>query len=147
MELTAADVLLAIEYADVLRNNGFEIAVEDDNEPSSPTDCVNEPHRSLTRTSRVKLIALPVSKNVVFGTKGVICSGNIFLMLNHYLDLEELLHLLQDSPSPPVNSEGKKTRRMVRCAKARAMFASRACRKSVMIGTALKRSQMISVRT
>jgi hypothetical protein len=34
---------------------------------------------------------------------------------------------------------------MVRCSKARAMFASRACRKSVMIGKPLTKKQMQSV--
>lgn len=53
------------------------------------------------------------------------------------LDLEELLHLLSDRPAGTD---------MVRCSKARAMFAMRACRKSVMIGTALNKSQMTSVR-
>lgn len=50
-------------------------------------------------------------------------------------DLEELLHLMQDRPAG----------QMVRCSKARAMFAMRACRKSVMIGMPLNRQQMISV--
>ena len=36
--------------------------------------------------------------------------------------------------------------KMVRCSKARAMFAMRACRKSVMIGTALSSRQMLAVR-
>ena len=51
------------------------------------------------------------------------------------LDLEELLHMMRDQPS------GK----MVRCSKARAMFAMRACRKSIMIGMALTHGQMASV--
>jgi DNA mismatch repair protein PMS2 len=34
---------------------------------------------------------------------------------------------------------------MVRCTKARAMFAMRACRKSVMIGKTLTRSQMVAL--
>ena len=34
---------------------------------------------------------------------------------------------------------------MVRCSKVRAMFASRACRKSVMIGDSLNRQQMVKV--
>lgn len=34
---------------------------------------------------------------------------------------------------------------MVRCSKARAMFAMRACRKSVMVGMPLTKSQMTSV--
>lgn len=50
-------------------------------------------------------------------------------------DLEEILHVLRDEP----------TIKVVRCEKARAMFASRACRKSVMIGMALSASQMKTV--
>jgi len=69
--------------------------------------------------SRVKLIAQPISNSTVFDMK----------------DLEELLHLMQDQP----------TGTMVRCSKARAMFAMRACRKSIMVGDVLKYSQMISV--
>jgi DNA mismatch repair protein PMS2 len=35
---------------------------------------------------------------------------------------------------------------MVRCSKARAMFAMRACRRSVMIGKALDKPRMTAVR-
>ncbi|EJC99529.1 uncharacterized protein FOMMEDRAFT_38738, partial [Fomitiporia mediterranea MF3/22] len=69
---------------------------------------------------RIKLVAQPVSGSTNFDMK----------------DLEELLHLMQDKPA------GQK---MVRCSKARAMFAMRACRKSVMIGMALNNSQMVSI--
>ncbi|KAI0364180.1 DNA mismatch repair protein MutL [Pilatotrama ljubarskyi] len=68
---------------------------------------------------RVRLSAQPISKGTVFDVK----------------DLEELLHLLQDRPAG----------QMVRCSKARAMFAMRACRKSVMIGMPLSARQMTSV--
>jgi len=51
------------------------------------------------------------------------------------LDLEELIHLMRDRP----------TGQMVRCSKARAMFAMRACRKSVMVGMPLKKHQMALV--
>ncbi|KAH9886499.1 hypothetical protein C8Q73DRAFT_748955 [Cubamyces lactineus] len=68
---------------------------------------------------RMQLTAQPISKSTVFDMK----------------DLEELLHRLQDTPSG----------QMVRCSKARAMFAMRACRKSIMIGTPLSRRQMTSV--
>ncbi|KAH9852812.1 hypothetical protein C2E23DRAFT_729924 [Lenzites betulinus] len=68
---------------------------------------------------RVRLDAQPISKSTVFDTK----------------DLEELLHLLQERP----------TGQMVRCSKARAMFAMRACRMSIMIGKPLSRRQMVSV--
>ncbi|KAI0753876.1 hypothetical protein C8Q74DRAFT_345760 [Fomes fomentarius] len=68
---------------------------------------------------RMQLTAQPISKSTVFDMK----------------DLEELLHLMHDQPAG----------QMVRCSKARAMFASRACRKSIMIGTPLNRRQMMSV--
>ncbi|KDQ51775.1 hypothetical protein JAAARDRAFT_73425 [Jaapia argillacea MUCL 33604] len=104
LEFTAADELVAIEKIDVLRQNGFEIDV-DEEAPSGQ--------------GRLKLTARPVSKSTVFDMK----------------DLEELLHLMQDSPAG----------RVVRCSKARAMFASRACRKSVMIGMPLTKKQMTTV--
>ncbi|TDL18204.1 DNA mismatch repair protein MutL [Rickenella mellea] len=68
---------------------------------------------------RVKLVAQPVSGNTNFD-------------LN---DLEELLQLMRDQA----------TGKMVRCSKARAMFAMRACRKSVMVGAALTHGQMTSI--
>ncbi|KAL1748229.1 histidine kinase-like ATPase [Schizophyllum fasciatum] len=72
-----------------------------------------------TDGARSRLVAQPVSKSTTFDMR----------------DLEELIHLLQDAPSGTP----------VRCSKARAMFASRACRKSVMIGMPLTRGQMTSV--
>ncbi|CAO1617648.1 unnamed protein product [Jaminaea pallidilutea] len=73
--------------------------------------------------SRVKLLSQPVSKDTVFGVR----------------DLEELLYHLRDvAPGSPKAFS-------VRCSKARAMFASRACRKSVMIGMALSTRQMGTV--
>ena len=73
--------------------------------------------------TRVKLVAQPISKGTVFGVK----------------DLEELLYLLRDT------SAGSEAARGIRCSKARAMFASRACRKSVMIGTALNKGRMSAI--
>ncbi|XP_013909697.1 PREDICTED: mismatch repair endonuclease PMS2, partial [Thamnophis sirtalis] len=61
-------------------------------------------------TQRVKLVSLPTSKNWTFGPQ----------------DVEELIFMLSDSPGI-----------MCRPSRVRQMFASRACRKSVMIGTAL----------
>ncbi|KAH7907597.1 MutL C terminal dimerization domain-containing protein [Hygrophoropsis aurantiaca] len=68
---------------------------------------------------RLELMAQPVSKSTTFDMK----------------DLEEIIHLMQDRPMGT----------MVRCSKARAMFAMRACRKSVMIGMPLSINQMTSV--
>lgn len=69
--------------------------------------------------SRLSLVGQPVSKSVTFNMK----------------DLEEILSLMHDRP----------TGQMVRCSKVRAMFASRACRKSVMIGDSLNRQQMVKI--
>ncbi|XP_008301962.1 mismatch repair endonuclease PMS2 isoform X2 [Stegastes partitus] len=64
---------------------------------------------------RVKLVSLPTSKNWTFGPA----------------DIEELIFMLSDSPGV-----------MCRPSRVRQMYASRACRKSVMIGTALNVSEM-----
>ncbi|XP_037546699.1 mismatch repair endonuclease PMS2 [Nematolebias whitei] len=64
---------------------------------------------------RVKLVSLPTSKNWTFGPA----------------DIEELIFMLTDSPGV-----------MCRPSRVRQMFASRACRKSVMVGTALSVSEM-----
>ncbi|XP_055266295.1 mismatch repair endonuclease PMS2 isoform X3 [Moschus berezovskii] len=66
-------------------------------------------------TERAKLISLPTSKNWTFGPQ----------------DIDELLFMLSDSPGV-----------MCRPSRVRQMFASRACRKSVMIGTPLNISEM-----
>ncbi|KFV61600.1 Mismatch repair endonuclease PMS2, partial [Dryobates pubescens] len=66
-------------------------------------------------TQRVKLISLPTSKNWTFGPQ----------------DIDELIFMLSDCPGV-----------MCRPSRVRQMFASRACRKSVMIGTALNMQEM-----
>ncbi|XP_048408017.1 mismatch repair endonuclease PMS2 isoform X2 [Stegostoma tigrinum] len=68
-----------------------------------------------TPTNRVKLVSLPMSKNWTFGPQ----------------DIDELIFMLSDMPGV-----------MCRPSRVRQMFASRACRKSVMIGTALHISEM-----
>ncbi|KAK7436203.1 ATP-binding mismatch repair protein [Stygiomarasmius scandens] len=115
LELTASDELVAIENLDVLKKNGFELEV-----PEDPDVEMLDDETSGTQVHRrLKLVAQPVSKSTMFDMK----------------DLEELIHLLQDRP----------TGQMVRCSKARAMFASRACRKSVMVGMPLTKGQMTTV--
>ncbi|XP_039735717.1 mismatch repair endonuclease PMS2 isoform X2 [Pteropus medius] len=66
-------------------------------------------------TERAKLVSLPTSKNWTFGPQ----------------DIDELIFMLSDSPGV-----------MCRPSRVRQMFASRACRKSVMIGTALNTGEM-----
>ncbi|XP_055383250.1 mismatch repair endonuclease PMS2 [Condylostylus longicornis] len=67
-------------------------------------------------TKKLKLIAKPFSKNWHFGIE----------------DISDILFMLQDAPPDT----------MVRPSKVRQMFASRACRKSIMIGQTLNKSTM-----
>lgn len=67
-------------------------------------------------TKKLKVTAVPFSKGTQFGVD----------------DVHELASIVAD------NNTGE----MVRLPKARAMFASRACRRSVMIGTSLDKGQM-----
>jgi DNA mismatch repair protein PMS2 len=71
--------------------------------------------------SRCHLMALPLSRETTFDLK----------------DLEELISLLGESSS--------ESSHVPRPSKVRKMFASRACRSSVMIGKALTRGQMYSL--
>ncbi|KAL5019084.1 hypothetical protein ScPMuIL_004806 [Solemya velum] len=66
-------------------------------------------------TQRVKLVSTPISKNWHFGKE----------------DIEELIFMLTDSPGV-----------LCRPSRVRQMFASRSCRKSIMIGTALNKTEM-----
>ncbi|BGO92545.1 ATP-binding mismatch repair protein [Rhodotorula toruloides] len=101
--LPSADEITAMEHLDLLRLNGYDVAIDEDAQ-------IGE---------RVKLVAQPVSKETVFDVG----------------DFEELIHLIESRGGGEV----------VRPSKARRMFASRACRKSVMIGKALSASQMTSI--
>jgi DNA mismatch repair protein PMS2 len=56
LQLTAGDELVAMENLDVLRSNGFNVAVDEDLPPG--------------RGERIKLLAMPVSKETVFDFKG-----------------------------------------------------------------------------
>ncbi|WWD17838.1 hypothetical protein CI109_102282 [Kwoniella shandongensis] len=107
LQLTAGDEIVAMENLDILHSNGFDVKVDEDQPPG--------------RGERIKLMAMPVSKDTTFDFK----------------DLEQLLHLLSDGARP--------SGQMVRCSKARSMFAMRACRKSVMIGKSLTKGQMVQL--
>lgn len=100
IELAPSDELVAVEHAEWLKVNGFEIAVDEAQAPGR----------------RVRLLSKPMSKDTVFDVH----------------DLEELLYQLREAPSHA----------RVRCSKIREMLASRACRKSIMVGAALDHAQM-----
>lgn len=161
-----------MENISVLKQNGFEILVEGDEKPTSEVDDAGVLSAQANERAelgmavyndeegydgageldgpsggrrRVKLVAQPVSGNTVFDVKGLFCSSTLasstcgwaseLIVSLLLVDFEELLHKMRDLPSDT----------MVRCSKARAMFASRACRKSIMVGMALENKQMISV--
>ncbi len=102
LHLTAADELLVIDHMHVFNANGFHITVEANAPP----------------TQRLKLVALPFSKETVFGPS----------------DVHELVTLLAEAPGS-----------MCKLPKLRSMFAMRACRSAVMIGTALDQPKMTSL--
>lgn len=74
-------------------------------------------------TKKLKITAVPFSKGTQFGVD----------------DVHELASIVADNN----HNAGE----MVRLPKARAMFASRACRSSIMIGKALDKGQMARVVT
>lgn len=71
--------------------------------------------QSAQAMNKIKLVSLPMSKNWTFGVE----------------DIEELIFMLSDSPGV-----------ICRPSRVGKMFASRACRMSVMVGTALTQTQM-----
>jgi DNA mismatch repair protein PMS2 len=54
--LTAGDEIVAVENIDILRSNGFEVEIDEDQIPG--------------RGERIKLSAMPVSKETTFDFKG-----------------------------------------------------------------------------
>lgn len=71
-------------------------------------------------TKKLKITAIPFSKGTQFGVD----------------DVHELASIVADNTNPG---------EMARLPKARAMFASRACRSSIMIGKAMDKGQMARV--
>jgi DNA mismatch repair protein PMS2 len=114
-----------MENLDIFASNGFGLTVDED--------------APYGQGEKIRLIAMPVSKETTFDEKGSWRERFSFpgkrLIFNRSADLKELIFLLQEQYIGT----------MVRCKKARAMFAMRACRKSVMFGHALSQKQMVSV--
>lgn len=92
----------------------------------SSYDSIEEP------TRRVSLSSVPTSGNWLLGPS----------------DIDELLFLLQDSPVNEMEDRNQLSQAMMaryRPSRVRAMFASRACRKAVMVGDPLTLSRMASL--
>lgn len=114
LELSPIDEMVLLENVQNLRRNGFVVEEDMDGVPGR----------------RVRLIALPVLKNVVFDDG----------------DLHELMHKLHENGfSRRASMMESQARRTVRCTKVDGMIALRACRKSIMIGQSLGKGTMSRV--
>ena len=109
LDLTAVEEEILIENSLALEKNGFLVSI--DTSGNKPIG------------KRCRLISLPVSKEVTFRLE----------------DLEELLHLLAESPGLSQSSK------VARPSTVRKMFAMRACRSSIMIGKSLNETKMRTV--
>jgi DNA mismatch repair protein PMS2 len=105
LDLTAVEEEIVLENRASLEKNGFIVTVDESGDEPIGRRC--------------QLISLPLSKEVVFGSR----------------DLEELIVLLSESPVTDDVSVPRPT-------KVRKMFAMRACRSSIMIGKTLTTRQM-----
>ena len=119
MELSHESFSLLTENMDILRKNGFNFEAEN--------DCKNEATAIAPMGSSlkvVKIVTTPMSRNWSFGIR----------------DIEEILYLLSET------HEGNLAdRKFIRPSRIRQMFASRACRKSIMIGQPLKESEIRAI--
>lgn len=104
LELTAVDEEIILENQDALRSNGFVVDVDQSGDYQVG--------------QRASLVSLPMSKETTFKPS----------------DLEELIALLADTPTPSST--------IPRPTKIRKILAMRACRSSIMIGKVLTRQMM-----
>jgi DNA mismatch repair protein PMS2 len=114
LQLTAAEEQTVLQHADTFRANGFDFEEVPD----------------AGAMPRLRLTAVPFSKNTTFGVA----------------DVQELLALLEGgaaaAPSQaPAGPFGSLEDGVVRPSRVRAMLAMRACRCSIMIGRALDTQQ------
>jgi DNA mismatch repair protein PMS2 len=144
VETSAAEEIAIIENLPCFEANGFKLKIDEEAPPGK----------------KVKLCAVPFSKSVQFGEQDI---HELASMLSEsgYSDNDALVSKLllkndaisgnKTSSSVTLAEEirddkGQSTRAPdVRLPKLVAMYASRACRSAVMIGTALKPSEMTSI--
>lgn len=110
------------DHLPIFAANGFEFAIDE----MGPAG------------NRVRLTAKPSSKDTEFGVQGASQRGDAVVVPDRppvRVDVHEMIALLRHSPG-----------KMCRPSRITAMFASRACRKSVMIGSALSTQEMTRVR-
>ncbi|UYV62634.1 PMS2 [Cordylochernes scorpioides] len=130
LELTVAAESVLLDNLDVVRANGFHVTVDEGATPGR----------------RVTLVAVPCCRDWTFGSQ----------------DIDELIFMLTDCQNAFVIKTWSTTQlllqplavvltkllqgRMCRPSRVLQMFASKACRKSVMVGTALNHDHMRKVK-
>jgi DNA mismatch repair protein PMS2 len=148
VETSAALELVIAEHAEIFVQNGFKIAVDLTAAPGQ----------------RVQLQSVPFSKTVQFGVDDVNelasmisertgSSDHIFdtngmdeRMSKTYLSLKnDAVGSARSGNDAAQGSAGSSSRGTPRLPKLVAMYASRACRSAIMIGTALKQAEMEGV--
>ncbi|KAG0346228.1 Mismatch repair endonuclease pms2 [Podila humilis] len=127
--LTAQEELVVLDHMKMLNKNGFYL----DYDPDAPV------------SHRLKLVTLPVSERVVFDIQDF--EELVFLLSQQAASLDGGMcdNYEKESQNGDCGGGGGGTtapEKMVRCSKVRNLFASRACRRSVMIGHVLNHSQM-----
>lgn len=134
---TAAQEATIAENIEIFEKNGFKLQI-DEKAPSG---------------KRVKLLCVPFSKSVQFGVDDVcelasIVSEGYGDSFFDGKDNKQYLVIKNDSLVPRVQSTNTETvskSKVFVLPKLMAMFASRACRSAVMIGTALNHNEMKNI--
>lgn len=149
LDLTCAEELVVVDHLDVFTANGFKIDADMDRAPGN----------------RIRLVAVPYSKGIQFGVEDVReLASMIAGEFENYADVaradieirnEKLSGSSSSSPSTSQDNSSSSqsnsavgARRSIsrlRLPKLVSMFASRACRMSVMIGKALTINDMVGI--
>jgi len=131
VEMSASDAQIVRDNLDLFEYNGFKFAPEpEENTSSSCSGSTGDfPHGSTgggQATRQLCLIEIPHSLKTEFGAE----------------DVRELATLIRTNPPPPSDLRDELGYAPPRLPRVRAMFASRACRSAIMIGTELEPRDM-----
>lgn len=132
---TSSQEAMIVQHIDIFERNGFHLEIDED-APSG---------------KRVKLVSIPFSKSIHFGPDDV-CELASILSDGYgesYFDSKETKKYLvvnNDSLVPDIQCNANRPKVHI-LPKLMAMFASRACRSAVMIGTALNTHEMRNIVT